>query len=96
MRKYRALRFFVGLFRIWGVILIVIGVLPVLGFLPMLTSGPLRGAPGSFGASLLIEIVWFISSLLSGLVVIAFGELIQLFIDIEANTRGLLANPVKV
>lgn len=55
-----------------------------------------RVREAALGADFLMAIVWVTSCLLSGLVVIAFRELIQLFIDIEANTRVRLSNPARV
>jgi len=84
---------FAGLFRVAGAILIIVGILPLFGLLPMLVSRQSSGIAGDFATGVLIEIVWFAYFLVLGMFTIAFAELIQLFMDIESNTRPRVMTP---
>jgi hypothetical protein len=78
MRRYRALRFVAALHQVVGVIVAVIGVMAVIFSLFSLRAVGSEGV-AMFGVA--------IAAFLSGMFIYAFGELIYLLIDIEANTR---------
>ena len=78
MRKCRALRFVARLHQVVGLLVAVIAVMAVVFSLFALN------APGSGG---LAGLGVALAALLSGMFIYAFGELIYLLIDIEANTR---------
>lgn len=75
MGKYSALKIIIWMYRIVGAIIPIIG---VIGFALSL------GSQGDLASGLLV----LAGSILMGLTIFASAQLIQLFVDIEANTRA--------
>jgi hypothetical protein len=103
--RYRALRLIAVLYKIFGVVIIAIGLLMALGvllvgFLGGGLGGLAAGAADVAGGAMLVSVVsalmTFVLSFLAGLALYGGGELLNLLIDVEENTRrtaDLLEHP---
>jgi len=101
-RKYRALRTIATVFKILGWIILVLGILSACGTSASLLLGgasymgmvgPGRGSDAGFVWSLIMAAVSFVGVVvfvgLYALILIAAAEGIQVFLDIEQNTREM-------
>ena len=101
--KYRALRIVATVYRILGWIVIVLGALSTCAFSALTMTG--TAFMGSYGmmaprateqfaggviAGLFTLVMGLIWTALSGLTLLAFAEGIQVFLDIEENTREMV------
>ena len=80
-RKYGALRFVAGLMKVIGALSIIAG---ILGLVSVIYYVSTRHDYTGMGANLL----WTAAPILSGIFWWAMAEMIQVFIDIEYNTRS--------
>ncbi len=78
MRRYRALRFAAAVHQVFGAIVAVAGVMTIVFGLISLHAA---------GAKAVYFLAMAIAGFLWGMFIFAFGELIYLLINIEANTR---------
>jgi magnesium-transporting ATPase (P-type) len=101
-KKYRALRTIATIFRILGWVILVLGILSACGAsAAMLLGGQTMMGMGGYGGagdagflySLIFAIVAFVGTIVTlglyALILIALAEGIQVFLDIEANTREM-------
>ena len=99
--RYRALRIVATVYRVIGWIVIVVGVLSSCGFAAFAVAAPglLRGAMG-YGypragmaggviGAIIGLVVGLIMTALYGITLLAIAEGIQVFLDIEENTREI-------
>ena len=100
--RYRALRIVATIYRILGWIVIVIGVLSSCGFAAFAITAPewFTGAPMGYGYSrmgttagvvgaIIALVIGLAMTALYGVTLLALGEVIHLFLDIEENTREI-------
>ena len=101
-RKYRALRTIATIFKILGWVILVLGILSACatsaslalgGATYMGMAGPGRGSDAGFAWSLIMGVVSFVVVVVSvglyALILIAASEGIQVFLDIEQNTKEM-------
>lgn len=86
MKKYMALRFVATLFKICGVVFVLLGIGALFGALSR-QSGLLGQLAPGYG------LAGFVISLLAGIFFYAYGELIYVFMDIEENTSRRVESP---
>jgi hypothetical protein len=102
-KKYRALRTIATVFKVLGWIILVLGILGACGTAAaFVLGGPaMMGGMGGYGGgsdagfvySLILAVVAFVGMIVTvglyALVLIAAAEAIQVFLDIEENTREM-------
>ena len=101
-KKYRALRTIATIFKILGWVILVLGILSACGTsAAVLLGGPSMMGMGGYGGggdagfvySLIFAIIAFVAMIVTvglyALVLIAGAEGIQVFLDIEENTREM-------
>jgi len=101
-KKYRALRTIATIFKVLGWVILILGILSACGTsAAMLLGGPAMMGMGGYGGggdagfvySLIFGVVVFIVMIVTvglyALVLIAAAEGIQVFLDIEENTREM-------
>lgn len=100
--RYRALRIVATVYRVLGWIVIVVGVLSSCGFAalaiatPTLFGGamgygyaPRAGIAGGVVGAIIMLVMGLIMTALYGITLLAIAEGIQVFLDIEENTREM-------
>jgi len=96
-KKFSVLRIISWFFRVLGVLVLVVALIAAIasvvagigrgaGFMGHYGAGRMMGYWGGFG--------FFVSGLLGGIVLYAAGELFELLLAIEENTRTLRGVPV--
>lgn len=80
-RKYYSLRFLIWIFRLLGAVPMFAGIFAIL-------AGSLAGVQSNkSGTAVALALLVSLAPILVGLVLWAIGELLQVAIDIEENTR---------
>ena len=90
MNKYTALRFISALLKFFGWCVFVLGAITfVIGFVSLAGMSHESDAIslGFSGAGGIMGVTIGVSVMIFGLISVAFGEIIRVFMDIEANTR---------
>jgi hypothetical protein len=101
-KRYRALRTIATIFKVLGWVILILGILSACGTSAAMVlggstvlgmGGPGRGGDVSLVYALVIAVVTFIVMIVTvglyALVLIAASEGIQVFLDIEENTREM-------
>jgi len=98
--RYRALRIVATVYRIIGWIVIVVGILCSCGFAALATTapgsvggamgfGPRVGMAGEVIGAIIILVIGLLYTGVIGVTLLAIAEGIEVFLDIEANTREI-------
>lgn len=96
-KKFSVLRVISWFFRVLGVLVVVVALIAAIASV-VAGIGRGTGIMGHYGASRMMG-YWggfgmFVSGLLGGIVLYAVGELVELLLAIEENTRALRGTPV--